>query len=62
MCVNLENVRFYGFSSPTGDLTTQSLELLTSDQALADIQYTMKASLIVSMAPLIQNHLPSPSR
>ena len=35
LLVALEH-RFYGASQPTGDLTTESLRYLTSDQALAD--------------------------
>ncbi|XP_055909546.1 putative serine protease K12H4.7 [Eupeodes corollae] len=38
LCISLEH-RFYGASQPTGNLSTDSLQYLTSEQALADLAY-----------------------
>jgi pimeloyl-ACP methyl ester carboxylesterase len=55
MLVALEH-RFYGLSQPTGDLTTESLKLLSSEQALADLAYfitELKQMYSANNAPVI---------
>ncbi|KAF2886780.1 hypothetical protein ILUMI_19393, partial [Ignelater luminosus] len=41
LCFAVEH-RFYGKSQPTGDTTIQSLQYLSSKQALADLRYFMQ--------------------